>query len=189
MSNDSVYTLTFDTSLLKKGRARMKPFCVCWSCVKKRVFHWTDPLFPISDTAPYLYKLEAVSDGQRRQFFTYVKSLKEARSLLEAYCCGIRSWRSPKTLPAAPAEDALRPPPLRRSWAGSCWRISPLRIYQPAAQQRRPDARQTGKADGGKSGDPRRLRPGRCLASATDWLCGGQTATPAMCWWRMWTSS
>ena len=105
VSNDSVYTLTFDTSLLKKGQDQNEAILRLLELCEEKGLSWTDTL-PISDTAPYLYKLEAVSDGQRRQFFTYVKSLKEARSLLEAYLLRHPELAQSEDSAEAPAEDA-----------------------------------------------------------------------------------
>ena len=84
VSNDSVYDLTFDTSLLKDGQDQNEAILRLLELCRENGLTWTDNL-PISDTAPYLYKLEAMSSAQRSRFLTYVKSLKKASSLLGAY--------------------------------------------------------------------------------------------------------
>lgn len=84
VSNDSVYDLTFDTSLLKKDQDQNEAILRLLELCQQRGLTWTDNL-PVSTSAPYLYKLDAMSSSQRSQFFTYIKSLKEARKLLGAY--------------------------------------------------------------------------------------------------------
>ena len=84
VSNDSVYDLTFDTGLLKDGQDQNEAILRLLELCREEGLTWTDNL-PISDTAPYLYKLEAMSSAQRSRFLTYVKSLKKASSLLGAY--------------------------------------------------------------------------------------------------------
>ena len=84
VSNDSVYDLTFDTSLLKADQDQNEAILRLLELCREEGLTWTDNL-PISDTAPYLYKLEAMSSAQRSRFLTYVKSLKKASSLLGAY--------------------------------------------------------------------------------------------------------
>ena len=84
VSNDSVYDLTFDTSLLKADQDQNEAILRLLELCRENGLTWTDNL-PISDTAPYLYKLEAMSSAQRSRFLTYVKSLKKASSLLGAY--------------------------------------------------------------------------------------------------------
>ena len=87
VSNDSVYDLTFDTSLLKADQDQNEAILRLLELCREEGLTWTDNL-PISDTAPYLYKLEAMSSAQRSRFLTYVKSLKKASSLLGAYLLG-----------------------------------------------------------------------------------------------------
>ena len=80
VSNDSVYDLTFDTSLLKDGQDQNEAILRLLELCRENGLTWTDNL-PISDTAPYLYKLEAMSDTQRSRFRTYLLSLKEAAAV------------------------------------------------------------------------------------------------------------
>ena len=84
VSNDSVYDLTFDTSLLKAGQDQNEAILRLLELCREEGLTWADNL-PISTTAPYLYKLEAMSDTQRSRFRTYLLSLKEASNLLGAY--------------------------------------------------------------------------------------------------------
>ena len=84
VSNDSVYDLTFDTSLLKAGQDQNEAILRLLELCREEGLTRTDNL-PISTSAPYLYRLEAMSSTQRSRFLTYVKSLKKASSLLGAY--------------------------------------------------------------------------------------------------------
>ena len=84
VSNDSVYDLTFDTSLLKADQDQNEAILRLLELCREEGLTWTDNL-PISTSAPYLYRLDAMSSAQRSRFLTYVKSLKKASSLLGAY--------------------------------------------------------------------------------------------------------
>ena len=84
VSNDSVYDLTFDTSLLKAGQDQNEAILRLLELCREEGLTWTDN-FPVSTSAPYLYRLEVMSSAQRSRFLTYIKSLKKASSLLGAY--------------------------------------------------------------------------------------------------------
>lgn len=84
VSNTPVYSLTFDTSLLKDeddpNEAILRLLQLCAS----RELTWTDTL-PISAEMPYTYTLDTMSSAQQSRFYTYLLSLKEAKALLGSY--------------------------------------------------------------------------------------------------------
>ena len=81
VSNDSVYNLTFDASLLKDGEDQNESILRLLELCKEQALDWEDNL-PISAQMPYTYTLDSVSDTQKGRFFTYLTSLKTARQML-----------------------------------------------------------------------------------------------------------
>ena len=84
VSNSSAYDLTFDASLLKDGEDQNTAILRLVELCDSQGRSWVDYL-PISETTPFSYTLETMSDTQRRRLLTYLKSLKPAAELLGAY--------------------------------------------------------------------------------------------------------
>ena len=84
ISNRSTYNLTFDSSLLPKGSDRNEAILRLLQLCQSRNLVWTDNL-PISQSAPYAFSVDDLSNTQKKQFLTYLKSLKPAKSQISAY--------------------------------------------------------------------------------------------------------
>lgn len=84
VSNRSVYNLVFDTSLLGKEDDVNQSILRLLELCEARGYTWSDTL-PISQQSPYTYTLDALSNSQKRNFLTYLRSLEESRQLLRDY--------------------------------------------------------------------------------------------------------
>lgn len=84
VSNSSAYDLTFDASLLDDGEEQNLAILRLVELCQKEGKAWVDNL-PISETAPFIYALDGISDTQRSRFFTYLKSLNEVAGPLGEY--------------------------------------------------------------------------------------------------------
>lgn len=84
VSNRSVYTLVFDTDLLKKGEDENEAILRLLKLCRSQSVAWTDTL-PISRSAPYAFTLEGLTDSQRKSFLKYLRTLESAAESLENY--------------------------------------------------------------------------------------------------------
>lgn len=84
VSNSSAYDLTFDAKALEDGEDQNLAILRLVELCQKEGKVWVDNL-PISETAPFIYALDGISDTQRSRFFTYLKSLDEVSAALGEY--------------------------------------------------------------------------------------------------------
>lgn len=110
VSNKFVYDLTFDTSLLKENQDPNAAIFRLLQLCKEQNLTWLDSL-PISAQQPFTYTLDSVSDTQRRNFLTYLKSLKEVQTLLGTYLVAHPELAVPADSPAVAAQDDSAPTP------------------------------------------------------------------------------
>lgn len=84
VSNRSVYTLVFDTKLLKEGEDENEAILRLLKLCRGQNVAWTDTL-PISRSAPYAFTLEGLTDSQRKSFLKYLRTLESTAESLEDY--------------------------------------------------------------------------------------------------------
>lgn len=84
VSNTSVYTLTFDTSLLDEGEDTNRAILRLLELCESEGLEWVDNL-PISQKKPYTYTLDSLPTTQKARFFSYLKSVKAHKSLMIDY--------------------------------------------------------------------------------------------------------
>ena len=84
VSNRSVYTLVFDTDLLKAGENENEAILRLLKLCRSQNVAWTDTL-PVSRSAPYAYTLDRLTDSQRKSFLKYLRTLEGAAESLENY--------------------------------------------------------------------------------------------------------
>ena len=84
VTNRSTYSLTFDTSLLKDDEDENEAILRLVELCRDNDVAWVDNL-PISRSTPFRYTVNRQSSLQRNRFLKYVKSMPEARKLLETY--------------------------------------------------------------------------------------------------------
>ena len=84
VSNTSVYTLTFDTSLLDKNEDPNQAILRLLELCESEGLEWIDNL-PISQSRPYAYTLDNLPTTQKSRFLTYLRSVKAHKTLLIDY--------------------------------------------------------------------------------------------------------
>ena len=84
VSNRSVYTLVFDTKLLKEGEDENEAILRLLKLCRGQSVAWTDSL-PVSRSAPYTFTLEGLTDSQRKSFLKYLRTLESTAESLENY--------------------------------------------------------------------------------------------------------
>ena len=84
VSNRSVYTLVFDTKLLKEGEDENEAILRLLKLCRGQSVAWTDTL-PVSRSAPYTFTLEGLTDSQRKSFLKYLRTLESTAESLEDY--------------------------------------------------------------------------------------------------------
>ena len=84
VSNRSVYTLVFDTNLLKEGEDENEAILRLLKLCRGQSVAWTDTL-PVSRSAPYTFTLEGLTDSQRKSFLKYLQTLESTAESLENY--------------------------------------------------------------------------------------------------------
>ena len=84
VSNRSVYTLVFDTKLLKEGEDENEAILRLLKLCRGQSVAWTDTL-PVSRSAPYTFTLEGLTDSQRKSFLKYLRTLESTAESLENY--------------------------------------------------------------------------------------------------------
>ena len=84
VSNRSVYTLVFDTKLLKEGEDENEAILRLLKLCRGQNVAWTDTL-SISRSAPYAFTLEGLTDSQRKSFLKYLRTLESTAESLEDY--------------------------------------------------------------------------------------------------------
>lgn len=84
VSNRSVYTLVFDTNLLKEGEDENEAILRLLKLCRGQSVAWTDTL-PVSRSAPYTFTLEGLTDSQRKSFLKYLRTLESTAESLENY--------------------------------------------------------------------------------------------------------
>lgn len=84
VSNNPVYNLVFDSSLLREGQdlndsiLRLLEFC------QSQGRSWSDGL-PISTTLPLTYTLDGLQDGEKLQFLNFLRTFSTAEKALRTY--------------------------------------------------------------------------------------------------------
>jgi len=99
VSNRSTYSLTFDASLLDDEEDENEAILRLVQLCRKHGVVWEDNL-PITTHAPFSYTVDSLSSLQKNRFLKYVKSLKEARTILGTYLL-----ENPKILTSPEAQD------------------------------------------------------------------------------------
>lgn len=84
VSSRPSYNLTFDASLLKAGQDENEAILRLLELCQEQGVAWQDNL-PITDTAPFSYTLDSVTDVMRSRFLKYLKDLEPAHDALAAY--------------------------------------------------------------------------------------------------------
>ena len=84
VSSRPSYNLTFDASLLKAGQDENQAILELLELCEAQGVEWEDNL-PISDSAPFSYTLDSVTDVARSRFLEYLKDLEPAHDALAAY--------------------------------------------------------------------------------------------------------
>ncbi len=84
VSSRPSYNLTFDASLLKAGQDENQAILELLELCEAQGVEWEDNL-PISDSAPFSYTLDSVTDVMRSRFLKYLKDLEPAHDALAAY--------------------------------------------------------------------------------------------------------
>lgn len=84
VGNRSTYSLTFDSNLLPKGTDKNEAILRLLQLCQSQNVGWSDHL-PIDQTAPYSFQVDQLSSNEKRQFLSYLKSLKPAKSAISSY--------------------------------------------------------------------------------------------------------
>jgi len=108
VTNASVYALTFDAGQLKEGEDQNESILRLLQLCQSRDIAWVDNL-PISPTPLFTYTLDEAPAIQKRRFLTYLKSLEEARSALQAYLLEHPYLAPPTEEDSAEDESSLSP--------------------------------------------------------------------------------
>jgi len=102
VSNRSTYSLTFDASLLEDDEDENEAILRLVQLCRKHGVAWEDNL-PITTHAPFSYTVDSLSTVQKNRFLKYVKSLPEARELLEQHLLAV-----PEALSTPEARDVRK---------------------------------------------------------------------------------
>ncbi len=84
ISNGFAYDLTFDPSLLTQGQEINAAIARLLNLCQERGVSWTE-LLPVTKEEPFALTVSAVSDEQKRRFFTFLCDLKETKAALGSY--------------------------------------------------------------------------------------------------------
>lgn len=99
VTNNSVYNLVFDSSLLREGEDLNDSILRLLELCQSQGRSWSDGL-PISSGAPLTYTLDGLQDREKRQFLNFLRTFNPAESLLRTYLLA-----HPELAPFVPDEE------------------------------------------------------------------------------------
>lgn len=103
VSNQSTYSLTFDTSLLESGQDQNEAILRLVTLCKEQNVDWVDHL-PLSQTTYLRFTVDTLSNTQKRYFLQFLQNLKPAAALLEDYITHHPEILTPAETDAEPAD-------------------------------------------------------------------------------------
>lgn len=105
VSNQYAYSLTFDTSLLKKRADQNAAILRLVQLCREQNVEWADNL-PVSQSTPAAFTVDDLTNTQKRYFFKFLRALKPAREILENYVNSHPELMKPAETDDSAAEDS-----------------------------------------------------------------------------------
>lgn len=102
VSNQYTYSLTFDTSLLKKRADQNEAILRLVQLCREQNVEWDDNL-PLSYGTPFTFTVDDLTNTQKSYFFGFLRSLKPAQEILENF---VKSH--PELMKPAKTDDAAQ---------------------------------------------------------------------------------
>ena len=105
VSNQYTYSLTFDTSLLKKRADQNEAILRLVQLCREQNVEWDDNL-PLSYGTPFTFTVDDLTNTQKSYFFGFLRSLKPAQEILENFVKSHPELMKPAKTDDTAAEDS-----------------------------------------------------------------------------------